>query len=102
MCGIVAITDARDARADVQHALERLHHRGPDATGVWSDDTLGIALGHTRLSIIDLSDAGRCPMESHDGRFVLTFNGEVYNYLELRAELSDFSFRSNTDTEVVL
>jgi len=102
MCGIVAIAGARDAQENVRRALGRLHHRGPDASGEWSDDALGVAMGHRRLSIIDLSEAGRCPMESTDGRYVLTFNGEVYNYLELRVELEDVRFRSHSDTEVVL
>ena len=100
MCGIVAVAGDPDARGRVVRALPTLHHRGPDASGTWCAD--GIALGHTRLSIIDLSDAGRQPMTSADGRYTITFNGEVYNYVELRAELGDYPFRSQSDTEVVL
>jgi asparagine synthase (glutamine-hydrolysing) len=100
MCGIVAVLGARNARDDAERALSTLHHRGPDAQGVWSDD--GVALGHARLSIIDLSDAGRQPMASHDGRYQLIFNGELYNYVELREQLDDYPFSTQTDTEVVL
>jgi asparagine synthase (glutamine-hydrolysing) len=100
MCGIVAVLGARNARELAARGIERIAHRGPDAQGVWSDD--GIALGHARLSIIDLSDAGRQPMASSDGRYQLIFNGELYNYVELRAELTDYPFRTQTDSEVVL
>ncbi len=75
-------------------------HRGPDGTGYFVAS--GISLGHNRLSIIDLSEAGAQPMKSRDGRFVITFNGEIYNYKELRAELSDYPFKGGSDTEVIL
>jgi len=75
-------------------------HRGPDDEGVWTAP--GVALAHRRLSIIDLSSHGHEPMASADGRRVITFNGEVYNYLELRRELADYPYRSRTDTEVIL
>jgi asparagine synthase (glutamine-hydrolysing) len=101
MCGIVGRFLPRVAfRLDA--ALQTLHHRGPDAVGVWRDDHGSVELGHTRLSIIDLSDAGRQPMLSGDGRFALVFNGELYNYLELRRELTAYPFRTHTDTEVVI
>jgi asparagine synthase (glutamine-hydrolysing) len=82
----------------------RLRHRGPDADGFWSDRDAGVAFGHRRLSIIDLSDAGRQPMLSSDGRFVITFNGEIYNYKPLRQELecAGRRFIGNSDTEVLL
>ena len=99
MCGIAVATGPSAPRV-VHTMCERLHHRGPDGEGVWSDAT--IAFGHRRLSILDLSDAGRQPMVSSDGRYVLTFNGEIYNHEELRAELSAYPFRSRSDTEVVL
>jgi asparagine synthase (glutamine-hydrolysing) len=102
MCGIVALLGTRRAREGVTRASARLQHRGPDGEGEWYDDRAGVALGHRRLSIIDLSDAGRQPMTSSDGQLVITFNGELYNYLELRAELADYPFRSSSDTEVVL
>jgi len=105
MCGICGIV-ARDARAPVdRNTIERmmrvLRHRGPDAEATVVDGPAG--LGHTRLSIIDLSDAGRQPMTNEDGRYSIVFNGEIYNYLELREQLSSrHTFRSRTDTEVIL
>jgi asparagine synthase (glutamine-hydrolysing) len=102
MCGIVAIAGVLDAIDAATRAIATLHHRGPDGTNCWHDERAAIALGHSRLSIIDLSTAGSQPMASADGRFVITFNGEIYNYLELRAELADYPFRSHSDTEVIL
>jgi len=102
MCGIVAVAGQQHATAAVERGIARLSHRGPDARGVWSDSATGVALGHARLRIIDLSDDAAQPMVSADRRFVLVFNGEVYNYIELRRELADYPFRSKSDTEVVL
>ncbi|HNU06278.1 MAG TPA: hypothetical protein PKO33_00850, partial [Pyrinomonadaceae bacterium] len=83
--------------------IEILGHRGPDGDGIYTDPDGKAVLGHRRLSIIDTSDAGRQPMASADGRYVITYNGEVYNYLELRRELeSSYRFTTRTDTEVVL
>lgn len=83
--------------------VRRQRHRGPDAEGFYSDPGHLAALGHNRLSIIDLSEAGRQPMSDAFGRYWIVFNGEIYNYLELRAELaSEYSFRTQTDTEVLL
>jgi len=81
----------------MNHALA---HRGPDAEGLWSDEH--IVLGHRRLAIIDLSEAGRQPMVSANERFVLVFNGEIYNYRELRQLLSEYPYRTHTDSEVIL
>ncbi|HEX2055945.1 MAG TPA: asparagine synthase (glutamine-hydrolyzing), partial [Nitrospiraceae bacterium] len=78
---------------------QTLAHRGPDGEGVWADGQVG--LGNRRLAVLDLSYRGHQPMISHDGRYVITYNGEVYNYRELRAELG-MPFDSGTDTEVVL
>ncbi len=78
------------------------HHRGPDDLGVELLEDGAVGLGHNRLSIIDLSEAGHQPMANTDGRLTIVFNGEVYNYLELKQELSGYPFRGDSDTEVVL
>jgi asparagine synthase (glutamine-hydrolysing) len=103
MCGIAGILGAGDG-SDVQDAVERmvehLQHRGPDASGRLALD--GVVLGHTRLAIIDLSAAGRQPMRTADGEQAITYNGEIYNFREVAAELRDVEWHSRTDTEVVL
>ncbi len=83
---------------------ETLSHRGPDDSGAWADDDAGIALGHRRLSIIDLSAAGHQPMTSGNRRYVVSYNGEIYNHNDLRAELESAGvvFRGHSDTEVVV
>lgn len=91
-------------RARVTAMSDALAHRGPDDSGVWVDPEAGIALGHRRLSIVDLSELGRQPMHSADERFVLAFNGEVYNHADLRCDLGKLGheFRGHSDTEVLL
>lgn len=98
MCGINGCT-YRD-RALVERMNTRTRHRGPDGTGIFEDGA--VTLGHNRLAIIDLSPKGAQPMKSSDGRFVITFNGEIYNYKELREELKGYKFASQSDTEVIL
>jgi len=104
MCGIIGVIGNKlPKQSTFEKARDVLAHRGPDDAGVLYDEELGVALGHRRLSIIDLSDAGRQPMFSSDGRYALVFNGEIYNYLEVRAELaSAHDFKTKTDTEVLL
>ena len=106
MCGIAAVAGWRGEGGRLEAMLEamneRQRHRGPDDAGIWLDEDGFVGLGHRRLSILDLSAAGRQPMASADGRLVITYNGEVYNYLELRQELEGYPFRTGTDTEVVL
>ena len=93
MCGVAGYWDFRadssndELRAIVDGMAASLTHRGPDDSGVWIDARAGLAMGHRRLSIIDLSSAGRQPMVSADGKAVLVYNGEVYNAVQLRAEL---------------
>lgn len=105
MCGISGILNT-DGTPVQRHILEdmneRLIHRGPDGHGVFTDGPLGFA--HRRLSIIDLTQAASQPMTAHHGRYAITYNGEVYNYLELRAELEreGVTFSTTSDTEVIL
>src|SRR5579871_2861025 len=106
MCGINGIWDQRRQLAPealvgtAQRMAAELKHRGPDAGDVWYDAAAGLALGHRRLSIIDLSPAGAQPMVSSCGRFVISFNGEAYNFAELRPELEAAGrrFRGHSDT----
>ncbi len=102
MCGIAGSTRADVAVLAAMAA--RLAHRGPDGHGVWRDEAAGAGLAHTRLAIIDLSDGGRQPMVSPCGRWAVAFNGEIYNYRELRAglEARGETFASSSDTEVLL
>jgi asparagine synthase (glutamine-hydrolysing) len=110
MCGIAGFWDSsRSSSVEAMtHRVERmtgsLTHRGPDAGGVWLDAEAGIALGHRRLSILDLSADGSQPMRSRCRRYVISFNGEVYNYRVLREELAAarHTFRGTSDTEVML
>ena len=103
MCGFVAFVSPRGQVPALDDALETLVHRGPDAHGTWRSGSGLCFLGHRRLSILDLSDAGRQPMATLDGRYTIVYNGEVFNYLELREELGGrAAFRTGTDTEVLL
>lgn len=108
MCGIVGgwWHSQKDVSSTVYRALNKIQHRGPDDMGcqLYPLRESVVALGHARLSIIDLSLGGHQPMHSHDGRFAIVFNGEIYNYRELRSELQALgqTFFSNSDTEVLL
>jgi asparagine synthase (glutamine-hydrolysing) len=103
MCGIVGYAGSF-ARELLVKANNLQAHRGPDAAGVWFDENGSVGVGHRRLSIIDLSPTGAQPMESQDGATVVVFNGEIYNFRELRSELIEkgYSFRGHSDTEVLL
>lgn len=105
MCGIlgaVGLPEGQPSPAAVNEALRRLHHRGPEGRGFVRSGSA--ALGHTRLRVIDLSEAGAQPMSDPDGSVIVTFNGEIYNHRALRRELTNlgFSFRSRSDTEVLV
>lgn len=102
MCGIAGIVGSDYQPAAVQAMVRVQHHRGPDGSGTYHDPLGRCGLGHNRLSIIDLSDAGHQPMADASGRRWLTFNGEIYNYRELRAQLAHYPFTSHTDSEVIL
>ena len=111
MCGIAGIFDpAGRGTADLKQRLAPmtgiLAHRGPDADGLWIDAEAGIGLGHRRLSIVDVTSAGAQPMASADGRWITTYNGELYNTADLRAEVEranpDVRWRGHSDTEVLL
>jgi len=108
MCGIAGIiykerkTQQDEIRQVLRWMISTIKHRGPDSEGFWTDGVA--AFTHARLAIIDLSDAGIQPMQSQDGSCIITFNGEIYNYLEIKKELEGLGrhFRSQTDTEVLL
>lgn len=101
MCGIFGYVGRLD-RGAAEMCLRTLTHRGPDGWGLWQGE--GVTLGHRRLSILDLSENGKQPMSYADGRYWITFNGEIYNFLEIRGELQALGhvFRSESDTEVIL
>ncbi len=107
MCGISGLVGLRGqsvSHDELQKLNSLLQHRGPDGQGTWVSSCRRVGLGHTRLSILDLSDAASQPMLSHDGSKCIVFNGEIYNFVELARELSEkgVSFRTRSDTEVLL
>ena len=113
MCGIAGLwrnlgaDQAPDLETSVIAMAAALSHRGPDAAGMWSDVSTGVALGHQRLAVVDLSPAGHQPMASASGRYRIAFNGEIYNHQALRQELEGSalllqSWRGHSDTETLL
>ena len=108
MCGIVGFYSSETSNCfeDIFKMNAAINHRGPDASGVWKDFDEGIVLGHSRLSIIDLSSSGSQPMISNSGRYVIVFNGEIYNHNDLRDDLSaldnSISWKGHSDTETLL
>jgi asparagine synthase (glutamine-hydrolysing) len=112
MCGLVGFVGCAGIRSESSlgaltgRMIAKLRHRGPDDEGVWVDAHCGVALGHRRLSIIDLSSQGAQPMISHSGRYLLAYNGEIYNHMELRKELESarpgIPWRGHSDTETAL
>jgi len=107
MCGIAGIVRFNTNPIDL-HVLKKLtdviSHRGPDGEGQWVSEKGNVGLGHRRLSIIDLSDNGKQPMHYGEGRYTITFNGEIYNYIEIKEQLAQkgYRFKSDSDTEVLL
>src|SRR5437763_16466188 len=110
MCGIAGIflasrVQTRETlRSHAGQMTAALVHRGPDHGGIWVDEAAGIALGHRRLAILDLSPEGEQPMCSSNSRYILVFNGEIYNFQDLHGELAALGhvFRGHSDTEVML
>jgi len=104
MCAIIGILGKNlPSQEQFKKARDTMTHRGPDDAGMYYAPEEGIALGHRRLSIIDLSRAGQQPLFSNDGRYAVVFNGEIYNYLDLKKELKGkYNFKTRTDTEVLL
>src|SRR6185369_562711 len=112
MCGIAGFWLRTPAHADEAHGelkamADAIRHRGPDDSGYWYQPETGLGLAHRRLSIVDLSLEGHQPMTSASGRYVICFNGEIYNFAEIRRELEQDNllvspFRGHSDTEVML
>ena len=112
MCGIAGFIDCflpneEFLKSCGERMAKSIEHRGPDDSGVWIDKTFGICLAHKRLSIIDLSVSGHQPMISRSGRYVVVFNGEIYNHLEIRKEIDKYtnslmSWNGSSDTETLL
>ncbi len=110
MCGIAGFFECSNEMPHsqmvsvVRQMADALVHRGPDSSGTWADPKIGVALGHRRLSVIDLSEKGRQPMVSHCGRYITVFNGEIYNYRQLKQTLLEKGdyFKGDSDTEVML
>ncbi len=109
MCGIAGIhfraeRNFQELRSHIESMTNAISHRGPDGKDHWINKELTLALGHRRLSIVDLSDEGRQPKSSQSGNYIITFNGEIYNYIEIRSELikNGIKFKGSSDTEVLL
>ncbi len=108
MCGITGFFRLKenpfefDPKNTLQKMTRSLSHRGPDSLGTWIGSKQNIFLGHSRLSILDLSNAGYQPMISNSKKYIISFNGEIYNHLELRKKAKGYSFKGNSDTETLL
>jgi asparagine synthase (glutamine-hydrolysing) len=108
MCGISGLLNHSNQQVDSKLIIKKIvniqNNRGPDDNGLWESECKKVFFGHNRLSIIDLSKSGKQPFISSDGNFIITFNGEIYNFLELKKELikKNINFKSNTDTEVII
>lgn len=107
MCGIAGLCNwGADWKQNIERMNEKMYHRGPDDSGIWASDDYAVVFGHRRLSIVDLTPSGAQPMESHNGRYVIAYNGEIYNYRVIKdrllGEKKVAAFRGTSDTEVLL
>ena len=109
ICGFVDITNRYNVKSRekiISEMTDTLVHRGPDDKGYWHNHSMGLSLGHRRLSIMDLSSNGDQPMRSNSGRYIMVFNGEIYNHTALRQELQNsglsVNWRGHSDTETLL
>jgi len=109
MCGfagLISFKDSKDSKDNIDNVLDMMgnsiQHRGPDGSGKWISNCRNIGMIHKRLSIIDLKKEANQPMVDDSERYIIVFNGEIYNYLELRNEIGVKNFRTNSDTEVIL
>ena len=106
MCGLFGIIDFENKRkthleSDIKLGMELIKHRGPDGVGLWTSECGKAGLGHVRLSIIDLKTGNQPMVCSHD-RYVIAYNGEIYNFKQIKQELVGFKFKTESDTEVIL
>ncbi len=105
MCGITGYINLKEKvkQSAIQQMTDTLTHRGPDGYGTFLTDDEHVSLGHRRLSFLDLSQGGKQPMMDNSGDIIISFNGEIYNFQELKKELQlDYQFKTTTDTEVIL
>src|SRR3954465_5369932 len=106
MCGIEELSSFNSTvqQERLKKMTDAIRHRGPDGEGFWTNPAASIGFGHRRLSIIDLTETGDQPMHYADGRYTIIFNGEIYNYIELKDFLQqkNYTFHSTSDTEVLL
>lgn len=104
IAGIISQEPRPENASEIRQMIKTMRHRGPDGFGVWASPGMTCALGHARLSILDVTNSGAQPMRTSDGRYHVVFNGEIYNFIELRSELECFghTFSGGSDTEVLL
>ena len=107
MCGVTGIIDFNNKKInpkEINYLTNSLNHRGPDGSNYFINDEMNVGLGHTRLSILDVSQRANQPFFFNDKNLVLTFNGEIYNFVEIKKELENFGykFKTTSDTEVLL
>ena len=107
MCGIAGFCNyGKNWKENIDRMNEKMYHRGPDGVGVWASEDTTVVLGHRRLSIVDLTPSGAQPMVSNNERYVITYNGEIYNYKEIKEKLlsekKEIAFKGTSDTEVLL